>query len=256
MIQDSFSGSASGSVGTGNTYLPPQRVLVDRYRARKLYFATKRMFDVVAAALALIVLSPLLLLIALLIKLDSPGPVFFVQKRVGTRQRRSDRFGVNWQVATFPFIKFRSMTTGADETAHREYVRQWASGQAAAGAAHGEPKFKMQNDARITRVGRWIRKTSVDELPQLLNVLRGDMSLVGPRPVPIYEAELYQGEQWDRLCVPPGLTGLWQVVGRGDVSFEEMLRLDLEYVRRRSWRMDVWILLKTLPAVISGRGAK
>jgi lipopolysaccharide/colanic/teichoic acid biosynthesis glycosyltransferase len=256
MIQESLSGSVAGNTSAGNTFSPPHRMLVDRYRERKLYFVTKRVFDVIAATLGLIVLSPVMLLIALLIKLDSPGSVFFVQKRVGTRQRHSQPMGNAWHVSTFPFIKFRSMTTGADENAHRDYVRQWAKGQASANTTDGQPKFKMQNDSRITRVGRIIRKTSLDELPQLFNVIRGDMSLVGPRPVPIYEAELYQGEQWDRLCVPPGLTGLWQVVGRGDVSFEEMLRLDLEYVRRRSWRLDLWILFKTLPAVLSGRGAK
>ena len=157
MIQDSFPGPVTGHIGTSKTYTSPQRVLVDRYQERQLYFVTKRVFDVIVACLGLLVLSPVLLFIALMIKLDSRGPVFFVHQRVGARQRRSRQSGSSWEVATFPFVKFRSMTTGADESAHREYVRQWASGHAQANGAHGEPKFKMQNDARITRVGRWIR---------------------------------------------------------------------------------------------------
>jgi len=256
MISDTLARPVSGHIGANSLDSSPQRMLIDRYRDRRLYFVTKRIFDVVVAATCLILLFPLLAVIALLIKLDSPGPIFFVQRRVGSRLRRSGQTSPSWGVSTFPFIKFRSMKTGADEGAHRAYIREWASGHAQANTASGEPKFKMTNNTRITRVGRILRKTSVDELPQLLNVLRGDMSLVSPRPVPIYEAELYQGEAWERLCAPPGLTGLWQVLGRGGVSFEEMVKLDLNYVRRRSWRVDVWILLKTPLAVISGRGAK
>ena len=207
----------------------------------------------IGAALLLVLLSAFLALISLLIKLDSSGPVIYQQERVGCRRRR--RGGVTtWELRTFPFYKFRTMFCDADQSLHRRYVRAFCEGQIVAEKTSGAA-FKLKNDSRVTRVGRILRRTSLDELPQLFNVLVGDMSLVGPRPVPPYEVEHYQAAHYERFTALPGISGLWQVRGRGRVPFEEMMRMDIEYTQRCSMWLDLKVLMLTIPAVIWGQGA-
>ncbi len=200
----------------------------------KFSYALKRFLDIVLSLIALIVLSPLFLILALLIKLTSPGPVFFVQIRVG-------EYGRN-----FCFFKFRSMYIDAEKR-KAELMDQ---NQSSDGVI-----FKMKNDPRITPIGRILRKFSLDELPQFLNVLFGDMSLVGPRPPVPSEVKQYSLEERKRLNVRPGLTCLWQVSGRSDIPFKEQVKLDKEYIHSRSLKSDLLILLRTVPAILSGRGA-
>lgn len=217
-----------------------------REESKKGLTAIKRIMDVIGSLMALIVLSPLFALIALAIKLTSKGPVFFRQERVG-------QHGV-----PFVFLKFRSMRTGNNASAHKEYVRQLIAGQAEnkAEKGSGTTVYKLKDDPRITRVGAFIRRTSLDELPQFINVLQGTMSLVGPRPAIGYEVEAY--DIWHRrriLEAKPGITGLWQVVGRSRVKFDDMVRLDLKYATTWSPWMDIKILLRTPAAVLFGAGA-
>lgn len=201
-----------------------------------------RVLDVVIASIALVLLLPVLLLIAILIRLGSSGPAMFRQKRVGRSQRP---FTVN---------KFRTMRQGVSHDTHRQFVQSLIAGEQPESIA-GKPHFKLATDDRITRMGRALRRTSLDELPQLWNVLRGDMSLVGPRPPIDYEVERYPAHWFTRFEVKPGMTGLWQVSGRCELTLEEMIELDIEYVRRRSLRTNLWILVRTVPAVLSLRGA-
>jgi len=194
----------------------------------------KRIFDLFMVLLALPIILPIFVLIAIAIKLDSPGPVFFVQQRVGLRKR------------LFPLLKFRSMHVDADEKIKDLEHLNEADG----------PIFKIKNDPRVTRVGKIIRKTSMDELPQLLNVIRGQMSLVGPRPMSIRDVNLFdKGIQRKRFSVRPGITCIWQVSGRSNLPFEKWLELDLEYIDNWSLSLDFKILLKTIPAVLRGSGA-
>lgn len=216
-----------------------------------LGFATKRTLDVGGAGTLLVLLSPLMALIAVAIKLDSRGPVIFAQQRVGARQGRLPSGEVVWQVRNFPFYKFRSMYTSIDESLHQAHIQAYVEGRLNESAE----TFKLKNDPRVTRVGRVLRKTSLDELPQLVNVLKGEMSLVGPRPVPPYEVAQYKEHHCERLAALPGITGLWQVKGRSQVPFEEQIRMDIEYVRNQSLWLDIKLLLQTIPAVLSGRGA-
>jgi lipopolysaccharide/colanic/teichoic acid biosynthesis glycosyltransferase len=217
------------------------------------YFLFKRALDVTLAVLALVILFPLMALIAVLIVLDSPGPVIFVQKRVGAR--RWTRAGYSyWKQNAFDFYKFRSMVQNADPLVHQHMVKAWMEGSKESSNA-GSPKFKPAKDARVTRVGRILRKTSLDELPQLVNVLKGEMSIVGPRPDLTYSVEKYQPWHRERLAALPGLTGLWQVKGRAQVSFDDMVRWDIEYVRSQSLWVDLKIIFLTIPAALSGRGA-
>ncbi len=223
------------------------------HRDRRLYFIGKHGFDVTVATIALLGLLPLFVVIAACIKLDTPGPVFFVQERVGAR-RRNLNGSSQWEVGTFPCCKFRSMTHGADQSIHQALAEAFVEGKVSPseeGAA-----FKLTADPRVTRVGKILRKTSIDELPQLWNVVRGDMSLVGPRPVPTYEVAKYQASHWQRLAVTPGLTGLWQVQGRGHVSFDTMLAMDVAYIRKQSFWLDLKILCLTVGVIWSGRGAE
>ena len=206
--------------------------------------AIKRVLDFVASLFLLVLLSPLLLAIALAIKLTSAGPVLFRQTRVG-------RWG-----NTFTIFKFRTMVVHADSTIHQQYVSQFIKTGAPAAGATGAAVFKIVNDPRVTRVGAILRKTSLDELPQLLNVFRGDMSLVGPRPPMPYEVAQYKAWHYRRVVdAKPGMTGLWQVTGRSRTTFDEMVRLDLRYARKCSTWEDIRILLATPRAVISGKGA-
>lgn len=234
--------------------LSNQTTILAGGRDKALYFSCKRFMDVVLAALALILLIPLMLLIAILIKLDTPGPVFFIQERVGVRRKSEGRRTI-WEIKNFPFYKFRSMVREADPSLHQAYIKAFVEGRVEMSDTAGA-KFKLTGDPRVTRVGRILRKTSLDELPQLLNVLRGEMSLVGPRPVPLYEAAEYQAWHWERLAALPGITGLWQVKGRCQVLFDDMVRMDIEYIRNQSLWLDLKILFLTVPAVLSGRGAE
>ena len=195
----------------------------------------KRVLDVVIAILLLLALTPLMLLVAVLIKVDSPGPVFFRQRRLGRG------------MAPFTLIKFRTMHHGASAERHREYIAQLAR---EAPESTSEELKKLTDDPRITSVGRILRRISIDELPQLFNVLAGQMSLVGPRPALEYEIEHYEGEHFDRFRVRPGLTGLWQVSGRNRLGFNEMLDLDAEYARSASLTTDFKILARTPGAAI------
>jgi len=205
----------------------------------------KRAFDTVAVTIGLLLLSPILLLIAILIKLDSKGPVFYRQIRIGELGRQ------------FSMFKFRSMRVDADPAQHKAYVTRLIEENLTPEQVSGEKNgsLKMEDDPRITRVGKFIRKASLDELPQLINVLRGEMSLVGPRPPLLYEVALYQDWHKRRFEVPPGITGLWQVKGRNRVSFDEMVRMDLEYIEHQSLWLDIKLLMQTPAAVLSARGA-
>lgn len=192
-----------------------------------------RVLDVMLSGTLLILLLPLFVLIALCIRLDSRGPILFIQKRVGQDGHE------------FPFFKFRSMVTSAEADRHALHARNERTG----------PVFKMRHDPRVTRVGRWLRRSSLDELPQILNVLRGEMSLVGPRPALPQEVAQYTAYHRQRLSVPPGVTGLWQVSGRSDLSFEQSIELDLFYIQHESVALYLRLLLQTIPAVLTGRGA-
>jgi lipopolysaccharide/colanic/teichoic acid biosynthesis glycosyltransferase len=224
-------------------------------RDKVIYYRLKRGLDLLITMLALFLLVPVLLLIALAIKLDSPGPVFFRQERIGAK-RKSVNGRTVWEVQKFRVLKFRSMVRDADESLHKAHIKMFVHGMLPEQDASGA-KVKIHDDPRITRVGKILRRTSLDELPQLFNVLRGEMSLVGPRPVPEYEVHEYW-EAWhhERLATLPGLTGLWQVKGRGLISFEEMVRLDIEYITHQSLWLDLKMLLLTVPAVLSGKGAE
>lgn len=205
---------------------------------------TKRAFDIITSLLALAIFAPFWLFVALLIKLDSRGPVFYKQERVGMDGR------------LFLFYKFRTMTTGADDAVHREYLKQYIAGESETNLGDEEkPVYKLRGDNRITRLGRVLRRLSLDELPQLLNVLRGDMSIVGPRPPIPYEVEAYELWHRKRLDMKPGLTGLWQVSGRNRLPFEEMVRLDLFYIENWSLLLDLKIILRTLPVMLRGDDA-
>ncbi len=204
----------------------------------------KRGVDITVAALALAVLTPLWLVIACLIKVASRGPVFYRQERVGMDGR------------IFLFLKFRTMQAGADDRLHREYQRKLIEGRPDTNLGDDKrPVYKLHADPRVTRVGRVLRRLSLDELPQLLNVLRGDMSVVGPRPPIPYEVEAYELWHRKRLDMKPGLTGLWQVSGRNRLSFDEMVKLDLFYIENWSLLLDLKIILRTLPVMLRGDDA-
>ena len=230
----------------GNPTLYPD--LLRRENATRLLAVTKRVMDIIGSALILAICAPAFLIIALAIKVSSKGPVLFRQRRIG-------QYG-----KSFTFLKFRSMYVDNDASIHREYVTQLIAGQAerhpSNGNGDGAGVYKLTKDDRITRVGAFLRRSSLDELPQLLNVLKGEMSLVGPRPPVPYELAAYQ--TWHRrrvLEVKPGITGLWQVNGRSRVKFDEMVRLDLKYAEAWSPWLDVKILLRTPLAVLKGEGA-
>jgi exopolysaccharide biosynthesis polyprenyl glycosylphosphotransferase len=204
----------------------------------------KRASDLVITTLALVLLAPLWLLIALLIKLDSRGPVFYKQERVGMDGR------------VFLFYKFRTMHAGADDARHREFQRRYIKGEPDSNLGDDyRPAYKLRGDERVTRLGRLLRKTSLDELPQLFNVLRGDMSVVGPRPPIPYEVESYELWHRKRLDMKPGITGLWQVSGRNRLPFDEMVRMDLYYIENWSLLIDIKIILQTLPVMWRGEDA-
>jgi exopolysaccharide biosynthesis polyprenyl glycosylphosphotransferase len=218
--------AGKSAVGDGYTHFLTGQV-------EPLQWWTKRLLDITASATAIVMLSPLLVAAALLVKLTSRGPVLFKQERVGLLGRR------------FHMLKFRSMVANAEALKARLVLENEQSG----------PVFKMRRDPRVTAVGRFIRKYSIDELPQLVNVLRGDMSIVGPRPPLPGEVARYEAWQRRRLSVRPGLTCVWQVSGRNEISFEEWMYLDMQYIDHWSLRRDIELIAKTVPVVLTGRGA-
>jgi lipopolysaccharide/colanic/teichoic acid biosynthesis glycosyltransferase len=218
----------------------PGRVLVRRAATRRL--TGKRVFDLVVAMCLVCLTLPILIVIWFLVRTTSPGKAMFRQTRIGRLGR------------PFVMYKFRTMHDGCDDTIHREYVRKLLTDDVPpVGGVKG--LYKLEVDPRVTRVGRVLRKTSLDELPQLLNVVKGDMSLVGPRPALPYEAELFSATHRDRFLVAPGVTGLWQICGRSKLPMQQGLDLDLEYVQNRTFWLDLQILIKTLPAVFTADGA-
>lgn len=226
---------------------------------RPAYHVAKRILDVVLVSLVLLLAAPVLLMLAALIKMDSPGSIIFAQQRLGGRPVRTEG-GQSWVLRPFTMYKFRTMHWDADHVLHREYMEAYLSGDERRllglrpGRKEGD-SYRPINDPRVTRVGAVLRKLSLDELPQLWNVLKGDMSLVGPRPPVPYEVRLYEQHHLQRLAALPGITGWAQVRGRSAVGFKEMLRLDLEYLERRSILFDLKVLMLTIPAVVSGKGA-
>lgn len=220
--------------------------LSKRDEAKRLLGTLKRGMDIVGSAIAMLLAAPVFVAIAVAIRTTSRGPVFFRQRRIGQHGK------------PFVFLKFRSMYVGNDAGIHKEYVKQLIAGKAERHPSNGngEGVFKLTRDPRITRVGSFLRRTSLDELPQFINVLRGEMSLVGPRPPVPYEVEAY--DLWHRrrlLEAKPGITGLWQVSGRSRVTFDDMVRLDLQYARSWTPWMDIKIILRTPGAMVLGDGA-
>ena len=209
---------------------------------RKGYQAAKRLFDLTLTLLILPFALIVMLICAVAITLDSPGPVLFVQTRVGKGGRR------------FKLYKFRTMHQNCDTEGHRVFMKAFINGQVK-DQATGKKVFKPFSDRQLTRVGRILRKTSLDELPQLFNVLRGEMSLVGPRPNVPWEVEEYRGWHKERLEVLPGITGLAQVRGRSGLHFDQIVQYDIEYIERRSFKMDLQILWWTVLSVLAGKGA-
>jgi lipopolysaccharide/colanic/teichoic acid biosynthesis glycosyltransferase len=214
------------------------------HRSRTISYSMKRVIDLVGSLAGLVLLSPIFVVISALIKLTSNGPIFFKQNRVG-------QFG-----REFAFLKFRSMVADNDPTIHKEYIKKLLSREADDADKDNDGVYKIKDDPRVTRVGKFIRKTSLDELPQLINVLKGEMSLVGPRPPIPYELEHYQ--LWHKrriLEMKPGITGLWQVLGRSRTTFDEMVRLDIRYTKEWSLWLDFWLILRTPWVMLAGKGA-
>jgi lipopolysaccharide/colanic/teichoic acid biosynthesis glycosyltransferase len=221
-----------------------------------MYFTAKRAFDVAVALSLLVVLAPLMLLIAIAVRLTSAGPATFRQERIRGRRISRD----SWVLEPFTIYKFRTMVVDAEPVLHQEYITAYIRGDEARlgrirpGRRDGE-SYRPKDDPRLTRLGAWLRKASLDELPQLWNVLRGEMSIVGPRPPVPYEVALYGERELLRLTTPGGITGWAQVKGRCAIDFPELIRLDLEYLRRQGLWFDVKVLLMTLPVVMSTEGA-
>ena len=211
-----------------------EQELVQIYEKEKvLYNISKRSLDIMASLVGLIILSPVVLVVAILIKLESKGPIIFSQKRIGLNGKE------------FKMYKFRSMVQNAEELKEKLQKQNEMSG----------PMFKIKNDPRVTKVGRFIRKTSIDELPQLINVLKGDMSLVGPRPSLPKEVENFEGWMLRRLDVKPGLTCYWQVSGRNNIDFEDWMKLDIKYVEERNFWIDIKLIFKTVFVLFGDKNA-
>jgi lipopolysaccharide/colanic/teichoic acid biosynthesis glycosyltransferase len=201
--------------------------------------AVKRLVDVSLSLVLIVLISPLLLLLWFLVRLTSSGPALFRQERVGRNMR------------SFTMLKLRTMYVGNHDEIHRNYVTQLLTGSEPP-TTGDNGLFKLDQDPRVTRLGAWLRRTSLDELPQLFNVLRGEMSLVGPRPVLPWEAELFEERYRRRFLVKPGISGLWQVSGRSRLTMREALELDIEYTQRQSLALDLSIILRTVPAIFGG----
>lgn len=225
--------------------------------SRKNYYAVKRIFDVVAASALLIFLLPIMVAVAIMIFVYSPGPIFFIQERVGAIRISSQRYSY-WKKKNFNCYKFRTMKVNSNSSIHQAYIKALIEkDEARMTALQGAPTQprKLVNDSRIIRPGKLLRKLSLDELPQLWNVLIGDMSLIGPRPAIPYEVELYKSWYLRRLEAQPGITGLQQVTARCTEDFERQVQLDIDYVDNQSFWLDMKIIFKTPLAVISTKGA-
>ena len=207
------------------------------------YQRVKRVVDIVFTLLIMIPLCIVTAIVALAIRLDSKGPIFFRQKRVGLNG------------SEFEMFKFRSMYHNSDDALHREATQQFMNGGTLSLKEGSSKRYKLTNDFRVTRVGRFLRKTSIDELPQFFNVLRGEMTLVGPRPALQYEVERYSPQDLLRLSGKPGLTGPWQVYGRSKVSFQKMVQMDVDYLRQQSLLQDLKLIILTVPVMLLGNGA-
>lgn len=232
-------------------------VLASTVQNRAGYYWMKRLFDFTVAGLLLVLLSPLMLLIALLIYIYSPGPIFYFQERVGAK-RRSQNGHTYWVRENFRCVKFRTMKVNADHAIHQAYIKALIENdETKMTALQGAPTKprKLVNDTRIIRPGKLLRKLSLDELPQFWNVLRGEMSLVGPRPPIPYEVEMYKPWHLRRLEAQPGITGLQQVTARCLADFDQQVKLDLEYIENQSFWLDLIIIFKTPLAVLSTKGA-
>lgn len=217
--------------------------LREEFQFKQRYMRTKRILDILISLLLLPMLCLIMLVVAVLIRLDSGGPIIYRQRRVG-------QDGVE-----FDMFKFRSMYVNNDDTIHREAVKRYMSGLKLNGdSSNVSTLYKVVDDPRVTRVGRIIRKFSIDELPQVFNVLRGEMSLVGPRPPVPYEVESYCERASLRLCGKPGITGYWQVYGRSRVSFDEMVEMDIKYLCQQSILQDLKLMVLTVPVAVLGRG--
>jgi lipopolysaccharide/colanic/teichoic acid biosynthesis glycosyltransferase len=206
------------------------------------YLRKKYLLDMIFTLIALIPICLIILIVSVLIRINSKGPIFYRQKRIGQN-------GVE-----FEMLKFRSMYVNSDDVIHREAVSKFMNGQTLSDTSRSDLSYKQVNDPRITRVGRFIRKTSIDEIPQFFNILRGEMTLVGPRPPLPYEVEFYSPEAYQRLCGKPGLTGIWQVYGRSRVSFSRMVEMDIEYLKQQSIKQDLKVIALTIPVIIKARG--
>ncbi|MCE5323148.1 sugar transferase [bacterium] len=217
------------------------------YSVRKIrQYKSKRILDLIAASLGLVLSAPLAAVVSLLIKISSPGPILFKQVRIGKGGEK------------FIFYKFRSMRVDCDDSSHRKYMKLFIEGneeELKSFNQRGKKIYKMTCDDRVTAVGRFLRRTSLDELPQLLNVLKGDMSMVGPRPHIPYEVDLYQDWHRRRLQGLPGITGWWQIHGRSRVTFDESVKMDIWYLEHQSVILDIRIMLRTITKAIVGRGA-
>jgi lipopolysaccharide/colanic/teichoic acid biosynthesis glycosyltransferase len=236
------------------------RLKVKRVRRLRMYFFLKRWMDIILSLGMIIFFAPLMIAIAIMVRMDSKGPAIFAQERIGSDVRGKNNRR-SWSMSAFTMYKFRTMYTNNDASTHKAFVQAMINNdddtlnKIQGGAVTGADKYKIKHDPRITPVGRWLRKTSLDELPQLFNVLKGEMSLIGPRPALGYEVEMYSPAHLRRLEAKPGLFGLWQVKGRSSVSFEGMVALDVEYIETQSLRNDIKILVETPFAVLKGKGA-
>lgn len=231
-----------------------ENILEGYGRLSWIQFLTKRLLDLLLVFGTVIFVLPVGIIIALAIKATSPGPVFFKQARMGSRLRlRNGR--PCWELRVFEVYKFRSMVQNADPALHKAHIKAFVNNELADHSTDSS-RFKLQSDPRITTIGRFIRWASLDELPQLINVVKGEMSLVGPRPIPLYEVAEYEANHFERLAALPGLTGVWQVDGRGRVTFDEMMAMDISYVRRQSPLLDIYLIMRTIPVVLTGRGAR
>jgi lipopolysaccharide/colanic/teichoic acid biosynthesis glycosyltransferase len=225
--------------------------------ASQRYEMLKRVMDIVIASAMLLLALPVMIVCAIAVKLDSGGPIIFSQERVGLAQGRKGK----WETRGFMVYKFRTMHTNNSSESHQAFIKammekdEETMAKLNGGVLDAKNKFKMTRDPRITRVGAFLRKTSLDELPQLFNVLNGTMSLVGPRPALPYEVNMYKPEYMGRLAAKPGITGWWQVFGRSQVGFDEIMAMDLHYVRSRSLLLDLKLIVLTPIAILQGKGA-
>lgn len=217
---------------------------------KQTYFALKRAFDIVVSFSVLSLTAPLLVIVYILIRMDSPGNPIFVQERVGTRLRKVNGKRI-WTQQNFPMYKFRTMKTNSSSDLHQNFIKAYIEGDEEMmqsinqKKADAKGKFKLNGDPRITKLGKFLRKTSLDELPQFWNVLKGEMTIVGPRPPLPYEVALYRPYHFKRLNTKQGITGYWQVNGRNSTTFEEMVKLDDEYIKKQSFFLDLKILFMT-----------